>query len=458
MKKLLEPSSVAVIGASRDPGSVGYGVLKSLVTGCVLKSPYCSGFPGKIYAVNPNAARVLGIKCLRSVLDAPGKVDLAIVCVPAAIVPAVLRECGLKHVGAAVVVSAGFAEKGTPESRGRQEELACIARDAGMLLLGPNCLGVLRPSVGLNASFGASTPPAGGIAFITQSGALADSVIDWSLDEMHSFSAIVSLGNMAALGPEDFVDWFATDAKTKAIALYLEGFKDGRALMAAIRKAVAAGKPVFVLKGGRSEEGAKAVSSHTASMSGSYAVFKAAMRQSGAHVVDSLTELFEYSNAASTQPKAKGNGVAIITNGGGAGVLCADYCEKYGVKLSKLSERALRRLDKHMSPAYSRSNPLDIIGDARPERYEKALEIVAAEKNVRGIIVIQTLQTMTDAVRDAQAVIKAKKKHPDKPFVTVFMGGKYSRPGKVLLRKAGIPDYNDPKPAAKAMGVLVSPE
>jgi len=455
LNKLIEPGSVAVIGASRNVNSAGYGILKSLVTGCVLKSPFCNGFKGPVYAINPNAKKILGKKCYNSVLDVPGGVDLALIAVPAKLVPSVLRECSLKKVGAAAVISAGFAELGTNKGKALQEEITRIAEDAGFLLLGPNCLGVLRPSINLNASFGASTPPSGGIAFITQSGALADSIIDWSLDEMYAFSGIVSLGNMAALGPEHFVEWFATDKKTKVIALYLEGFKNGPALMKAVKKAVRNKKQVFVLKGGRSEAGLKAVSSHTASMAGSYAVFKAAMGQSGAKVVDSLEELFEYAKAVSSQPRAKKNSIAIITNGGGAGVLCADYCQRFGVKLAKLKEGTLKKLDEHMKPTYSRANPLDIIGDALPETYEKAINIVAGEPYVKGVIVIQTLQTMTDGERDARAVIEASKRHPDKPFVTVFMGGKYSKPGKTLLHEAGIPDYNDPKTAAKAMSVLV---
>ncbi len=454
MKKLLEPESVAVIGASRNPRSVGYGVLQSLVRGSVLHSPYARGFNGRIYAVNPNAKKILGQKCYASVLDVKGKVDLAVVCVPAKIVPFVLRECAQKKVGAVAVLSAGFAELGEKGKR-MQKEIVDIAEKGGFPLLGPNCLGVISPHSDLNASFGATMPPKGGIAFVTQSGALADSIIDWALEEVYAFSHIVSLGNMAALGPEQFVEWFASDPKTRVVALYLEGFKDARAFMRAVKKAVRSGKRVLVLKGGQSSAGSRAASSHTASMAGSYEVFQAAMRQSGALVVDSLEELFKYSKALSEQPRAKKNAVAVITNGGGAGVLCADYCQRYGVNLVKLKESTLKKLDPFLHKAYSRANPLDIIGDALPEQYEKAIGVVAAEPYVHGVIVIQTLQTMTDTVKDAKAVIRASKKHSKKPFVTVFMGGHYSKPGKQLLHKAGVPDYNDPKTAAKAMSILV---
>jgi len=455
LKPLLSPSSVAVIGASRNPASVGHGVLKGLVKGSVFASPFAKPFKGRIFAVNPNASEILGVKCIPSVKDAAGPVDLAVICVPAALVPTVLRECAEKKVKAAIVVSAGFAETG-PEGRQKQEEIAAICRNAGMLLLGPNCLGVLRPASSLNASFGLGMPPSGGMAFVSQSGALADSVIDWALEQMYGFSALVSLGNSAGLNEADFVDWLASDAQTKAITLYLEGVRNGKAFMAAVRKAVANDKKVFVLKGGREGKGLKAVSSHTAAMAGSYPVFAAAMRQCGATVVDSLEELFVLGDAASKQPAAR-NGVAVITNGGGAGVLCADYCHRYGVQLVDLREKTLARLDRggNMHSAYSRSNPLDLIGDALPERYAAALETLLSENYVHGLIVVQTLQTMTDSIGDAKAVVAASRRHPKKPVLCVFMGGPYSKEGICFLHEHGIPNFQDPLLAVKAMAALV---
>ncbi|VVB68124.1 Acetate--CoA ligase [ADP-forming] I subunit alpha [Candidatus Norongarragalina meridionalis] len=450
---LLEPKSVAVIGASREPRSVGYGVLQGLLKGCVMPSKYAKRFPGKVYAVNPNAKTIQGVKCHASVKDIAGDVDLAVICVPAKIVPPVLRECAEKRVKAAVVVSAGFAEVGDAEL---QEELATIAKKGGMRLLGPNCLGVIRPSKSLNASFGLSMPRAGGAAFITQSGALADSVIDWALEEMYPFSAIVSLGNQADVDEADLVEWFAGDGETKAIALYLEGVKDGKKLMAAVRKAVAAGKTVLVLKGGRLSGGAKAVSSHTGALAGSYAVFEAAMRQSGAVVTYGLADLLGLAQAASEQPKA-GNSVVVVTNGGGAGVLCTDYCEEFGVNLVKIREATLRKLDatKLMHPAYSRRNPLDLIGDAGAKRYEAALDVLLADDAIKAAIVIQTLQTMTESEGDARAVLRIRKKYPKKPVICVFMGGKYSKAAMQLLGENGVPNYDDPRKAAKAMALLV---
>ena len=451
---LLQPRSVAVIGASRDPKSVGYGVLKGLLHGCVLKSPFAKPFKGRIYAVNPNASEIMGVKCLASVKDA-GDVELAVLCVPAKIVPAVLRECAEKCVKAAIVVSAGFAESGE-EGKKLQEEIVSICRDNNMLLLGPNCLGVIRPSSSLNASFGLSMPPEGSMAFVSQSGALADSVIDWSLEQMYAFSLLASLGNSAGLNEADLVDWLAMDEKTKAIALYLEGVKNGKEFMKAVRKAVSHGKKVFVLKGGREGAGLKAVSSHTAALAGSYPVFFAAMRQAGATVVDSLEELFVLGDAVSKQPSTK-NGVVIVTNGGGAGVLCADYCQRCGVQLVELHESTLEKLEKtgKMHRAYSRSNPLDIIGDALPDRYQAALETLLAENYVHGAIVLQTLQTMTDSMGDAKAVVAASRRHPGKPVLCVFMGGAYSKQGIKYLHENGVPNFQDPLLAAKAMATLV---
>jgi len=451
LKPLLEPMSVAVIGASRDSASVGYGILKSLLHGCVLESKYCKPFPGKVFPVNPNAKKILGRKCFASALDVPGALDLAVVAVPAKIVPVVLKECGRKGVKAVVVVSAGFAETGNKKL---QYEVVRICKENKMLLLGPNCLGVLRPGLNLNASFGLSMPPSGGIAFVTQSGALAYSVIDWAIEEMYAFSAIVSLGNAAGLDESDFLEWFARDRQTKAIALYLEGVRDGKRFMNALREAVHAGKKVFVLKAGRFEKGLRAVASHTAAMAGSFDVFSSAVRQAGGQMVESLEELFDLAKAVSQQPLAKKNAVVVVTNGGGAGALTADYCQQYGVNLVELKKKTVKRLARKMHSAFSRRNPLDVVGDALPQRYEDALNAVLAEPYVHAAIVIQTMQTMTDAAGNARAVIKARKRFPRKPIACVFMGGKYTKKGIQLLYSAGVPVYSDPLKAVKAMAVL----
>jgi len=453
---ILNPQSVAVIGASREPQSVGFGILKSLVKGSVLPSPFARAFSGKVYAVNPEATEILETPCFKRITDIKENVDLAVIAVPAKIVPVVLRDCAKKKVKAAVIVSAGFGELGK-EGKRLESGILEIAAKAKMRFLGPNCLGVINPETGLNASFGLSVPKSGGgIAFVSQSGALADSVIDWALDEMYAFRALVSLGNSADLDAADFVDWFAQDPQTKVVTLYLEGIKSGRKFFESVKACVAKGKPVIVLKGGVASAGVKAVSSHTGALSGEYRVFESAMRQAGAFVAESLEDLFDQAKALAQQPRARKNAIVIITNGGGAGVLCADWCENHGVNLVPLTPETVKKLDLSgkMHRAYSRANPLDLVGDALPERYETALNLLLSEDYVAGAIVLQTLQTMTDPMQDARVVIEANKRFAEKPIVCVFMGGKYSKESIRLLAKNNVPDYNDPKKAAKAMAAL----
>ncbi len=451
---LLNPKSVAVIGASRDAASVGHGVLKSLLTGCVFDTGECKGFGGKIFPINPKADEILGVKCYPSITAVPEPVDVAVVAVPAKIVPGVVKECGAKGVKAIAIISSGFAETGE-EGRRLQEEVAAAARQAGIRVLGPNCLGILRPPIFLNASFALAMPPSGDVAFITQSGAMADSVIDWAIKERYTFSGLVSLGNMSDLDAADFVEWFAADEGTKAIAVYLEWLRDGKKFMRAVCEATKK-KPVIVLKGGRTSAGGAAIRSHTGALAGSYEVYTAAVRQCGGMVADSVEELFELAEALSEMPRARENAVAVVTNAGGPGVLCADYCERLGIKLVELRKETVEKLDSTgvMHPAYSKRNPLDIVGDALPNRYEAAINTLLGEEYVQGLIVIQTLQTMTDPVADAKIIIDAHKKFPSKPIVCVFMGGKFTDPSIQLLHQNKIPTYNDPLKGAEAMAAL----
>lgn len=455
MEKLFNPSTIAVIGASRDQKSVGYGILKSLVRGCVLSSDYCKSFPGKVYPVNPNADYILGVKCYKSIKDVHEDIDLAVIAVPAKIVPSVLKECGKKKIPFAVVISAGFAELGK-EGKKIQDEIVKIAHSANMRIVGPNCLGIVRPHQNLNASFAPTMPPDGPVGFISQSGALADSIIDWAVEQRYGLSALISYGNKADLDVHDFIEFLADDPKTKAIAVYIEGLNDGKRFIEVCKKASKI-KPIIVLKAGRTESGAKAIGSHTGSLAGSYEVYKAAFRQAGIIEANSVEELFDLAKALAYQPPCKGNAVAIVTNGGGCGVLCADSCSQLGVNVVELKKSTIAKLDKSgkMHPAYSRRNPLDIVGDALPERYEVAINTLLDEEYIKGMIVIQTLQTMTDPKEDAIKVIAAKRKHPDKPVLCTYMGGLYSKQGGRLLEANGIPDFNDIRKAAIAMKALI---
>lgn len=455
LELLFNPSSIAVIGASRDPKSVGYGILKSLVRGCVLGSEYCRPFAGKVYPVNPNADYIIGIKSYKTVSEIPDDIGLAVIAVPAKIVPSVLKDCGKKKIPFAIVISAGFAELGS-EGRKLQEEMLKIAEKSRIRIVGPNCLGIVRPCLNLNASFAPTMPPEGPVGFVSQSGALADSIIDWAVEAKYGLSALISYGNSADLDVHDFIEFLAEDEKTKAIAVYLEGLKDGRKFIEVCSR-VSKIKPIIVLKAGRTESGTKAISSHTGSLAGSYEVYKAAFKQAGVIQADTVEELFDLAKALAYQPPCKENSVAIITNGGGCGVLCADNCDELGVNLAELKKPALQKLDKSgkMHPAYSRRNPLDLVGDALPERYEAAINTLLAEDYIHGAIIIQTLQTMTDPKEDAMKIIAAKKMFPEKPILCIYMGGRYSKQGGRLLEANGIPDFNDLRKAARAMKALV---
>jgi len=416
LDKIFNPKTIAVIGASRDPSSVGHGILKNIVRGCVFQSEYCRAFRGKVYPVNPNAESILGIRCYESIKDIEEDVDLAIIVTPAKVVPSVVKECIQKKAGGIIIISAGFGEFGE-EGKKTQEEIVKEVRAAKIPLIGPNCLGIVRPSENLNASF--------------------------------------SYGNRADLDVYDFLEWLEKDPKTKAIALYVEGIDDGRKFMEIASK-VSKKKPIIVLKAGRTEKGSSAIASHTGSLAGSYEIYKTAFKQSGVIMAETVEDLFDLAKVFTTQPVC-GNNIAIVTNGGGCGVLCADYCSELGVNLVDLKKSTITRLDKtgKMHPAYSKKNPLDIIGDALPERYEAAINTLLGEDYISGLIVIQTLQTMTNPQEDARVIIEAHKKYPNKPIICVYMGGKFSKRGVMMLEAEGIPDYNDLRKAARAMWALI---
>ncbi|MBI2445916.1 CoA-binding protein [Candidatus Micrarchaeota archaeon] len=446
------PRSVAVIGASRDASKVGHGVLKNLVSGGVFYAQSAKPFSGPVYPVNPAAERILGKRCHASVLDISGPVDLAVVCVPAHAVLGVVRQCVQKKVKACVLISAGFSETGDADL---QQSILATARKGGMRILGPNTLGLIRPSMRLNASFGLTTPRPGSIAFLSQSGALADSVIDWALEEDYAFSAIVSVGNMADVGFAELIEHFTDDVQTRVISIYAEGVQDGPAFMRALRYAERKRKPVVVLHGGKTKTGQAAASTHTASLASSSAVFEGVLRQTGARSVDTLTDLFAVSSALSACPPCR-NAWAVLTNAGGVGVLASDYADRFGVRLVPLSDAVLKKLDatKKLPSTWSRRNPLDLIGDATAERYAAALGVLMSEPSVSGVLVAQTLQTMTEPMENAKLLAAARKKFPKKPILAVFLGGKYSRTAMQYLNRHGVPQFGEVELAVKAAAAL----
>ena len=454
LNKIFNPRTIALIGASRDTGSVGHGILRNLLKGCVFQSEYCRPFKGRVYPVNPNAEEILGKRCYPDIKNIEEDIDLVIIATPAKTVLSVVKECIQKKVGGIVVISAGFAEL-NEEGKKLQEEIVKEVRNAKIPLIGPNCLGIIRPSINLNASFAPSMPPTGNVAFVSQSGAIADSIIDWAIERRYGFSTLISYGNRADLDVYDFLEWLNNDPETKAIALYIEGINDGKRFMD-IAKKVNMKKPIIALKAGKTEQGSTAISSHTGSLAGSYEIYKAAFRQSGVLLAETIEDLFDLTKALANQVSCDNN-IAIVTNGGGCGVLCADYCSELGINLVELKKSTITRLEKtgQMHPAYNRRNPLDIIGDALPERYKAAIDTLLGEDYISGLIVIQTLQTMTNPEEDARVIIEAQKKYPDKPIICVYMGGRFSQRGRMLLEADEIPDYNDIRKAARAMWALI---
>ncbi|MDD5454202.1 MAG: CoA-binding protein [Candidatus Ratteibacteria bacterium] len=454
LKCFFEPDGVAVIGASPHPEKLGYQVVRNLVEGGSFSLPHLKGFAGNIFPINPQAKEILGLKCYPSVKEVPKNVDLVIICIPSKFVPQAIRECAEKKVKGITVITAGFGEAGE-EGKKLQNEFLSIAKKSGIRIVGPNCLGTFYTPAYLNASFGPFLPLPGKTTFISQSGALVDSVVDWSVKEKYGFSAVVSYGNKSDLDAPDFIAWAANDKHTKAIALYIEGLNDGRYFLE-VAKIVTPIKPIVALKAGKTAAGTKAAGSHTGSLAGSYQIYKGAFKQSGVIMAETLTQMFDMAKALAFQPPAKGNRIAIVTNGGGNGVMTADYCEEMGIELPPPSKEIIERLDKSgkMHPAWSRGNPLDIVGDAGPDRYKIALEAVISSDIYDGVIVIQTLQTTTHTVEDAQLVVELQNKYK-KPVVGAFMGGPFTEPGVKYLEEHGIPNYNDVDRAAKAMWSLI---
>lgn len=441
---LLNPESVAVIGASRFEGKVGYAVLKNIIDG---------GYKGRVYPVNPQADNILGLKCYPRVSAINDEIDMAVVTVPAERVLEVAEECGQVGVKVLVVISAGFKEIGL-EGAKREAQLVSIVRKYGMRLLGPNCLGYINTSIGLNASFASCMPPRGHVAFVSQSGALLTSLIDRAAIEGLAFSKIVSLGNKADLSEVDYLRLLADDPETRAIALYIEGTEKGEEF-ARVTREVSAKKPVMVLKAGVTEAGAKAASSHTGSMAGSEVAYRTAFRQFGAIKVEELTDLLDAVRCFGSQPVPKYGNIVIITNAGGPGILTADACGKLGLRLAYLGAEIVDELRKVLPPASSTNNPIDVLGDARVDRYGAVLRILSGREDIDCYIVVLSPQAMIEPEEVAKLLVNFKSKNPDKVVVASFLGGSKVANAITILRSGGVPNYEAPERAARALGLLI---
>ena len=437
------PKSVAVIGASRQPEKLGYGVLSNIVT---------LGYEGKVYPINPKADEILGLKCYASVLDVPDSIDLAVIVIPAKYVIAALEECGQKGVRGAVIISAGFREVGA-EGRKREKELVRIARQYGMRLVGPNVLGIIDTISKLNASFAVGMPRRGKIAFMSQSGALCTSILDIALAQDIGFSHFVSLGNKADLNEMDFIEEWWHDPESNVIMAYLEGIVDGDRFMRVARQ-VTKEKPIIAIKSGTTSAGSRAVSSHTGTLAGSEKAYDAAFRQVGVLRADSVQELFDYSVAFARQPLLKSERIAIVTNAGGPGIMATDACERNGLQLASLRQETMEYLRENLPAAASVINPVDVLGDALADRYKMAIEAVLQDGGVGGVIVVLTPQVMTQIEETARAVGELSRRY-DKPIFGSFMGQATTDKGVKILNQYQVPNYPVPERAVAAMGAML---
>ncbi len=436
------PKTVAVIGATENPGTVGRTVLWNLVT---------SPFGGTVYPVNPKRPSVLGVKAYASISDIPEPVDLAVIITPPPSIPGIIRECGENGVQGAIVISAGFKEIG-PEGAELERQLLVEAQKANIRIIGPNCLGVMSPLSGMNATFATTVARPGSVGFISQSGALCTAVLDWSLKEMVGFSAFISVGSMVDVGWGDLIYYLGNDPKTKSIVIYMESIGNARSFLSAARE-VALSKPIIIIKPGRSAAAAKAAASHTGSLTGSDEVLEAAFRRSGVLRVGTIADLFYMAEVLSKQPTPKGPRLTIVTNAGGPGVLATDSLIMGGGELAELSPETMAAYNAVLPATWSHNNPVDIIGDASPERYAKALEIAAKDPNSDGILVILTPQAMTDPTRIAEE-LRPLAKQEGKPLLASWMGGVDVAAGEAILNRANIPTFPYPDTAARAFNYM----
>jgi acetyltransferase len=421
-----EPESVALIGATENPGSVGRTVLWNLIS---------SPFGGTVFPVNPKRSSVLGIKAY------------PIITTPAPTVPGIIRECVDARVGAAIVISAGFKEFG-PEGAALENRVVEEARRGSMRIIGPNCLGLMSPLTGLNATFARTMALPGNVGFISQSGALCTAVLDWSLREQVGFSAFISIGSMSDVGWGDLIDYLGNDPRTHSILLYMETIGDARSFLSSARE-VALSKPILVIKPGRTEAAARAAASHTGSLTGSDEVLEAAFRRSGVLRVANISDLFDMAEVLAKQPRPSGPRMTIVANAGGPAVLATDALVTSGAEVAELSPETMEALNKVLPPAWSRNNPIDILGDAAPERYAKALEIAAKDPNSDGLLVILTPQAMTDPTKTAEQ-LRPYAHIEGKPVLASWMGGTEVAAGEEILNRAGIPTFTYPDTAARA--------
>lgn len=437
-----KPASVAVVGASVTPGSVGSILMRNLLQ---------NSFGGVIYPVNPKRKSVHGVYCYPSLRELPEAVELAVIATPASTVPAAIQQCVERGVPAAIVISAGFSELGE-QGKALEKQIRDIAHGK-MRIVGPNCLGIIHPSSGLNASFASSMASPGRVALLSQSGAICTSILDWARERNVGFSSFVSVGTMLDVDFADLIDYFGDDPHTRSIVLYMESVGDVKKFVSAAR-AVARSKHVIVVKSGRHEAGAKAAASHTGAMAGSDAVFDAAIRRAGVLRVTTIPDLFNMAEILAHQPAPRGPSLAIITNAGGPGVMATDALMLGGGQLAPLLPATIDALNKVLPPFWSHGNPIDVLGDAAPERYRQAVEVCAKDPGAHGLLILLTPQAMSDPTETARQLAPFGKLE-GKPVLASWMGGADVRAGRAILSEAGIASFDSPEAAIKAFLHLV---
>ena len=442
LNPLFAPRSVAVFGASDRPDSVGQIVFQNMLQ---------CGFKGKLYPINAKNTEIQGQRAYKSIGEISEPVELVVVATPPQTVPGILEECGLQGVKAAIIITAGFGEAGS-EGAALEKELVEVARRFKIRLIGPNCLGVMRPSIGLNATFNKGGSNTGSIAFVSQSGALCTAILDWAQSNDVGFSSVVSLGSSTDVDFGEILDYLVSDPLTSSILMYIEGIRNARSFMSALR-AAARIKPVILVKVGRHAAGSKAAMSHTASLVGADDVFDAAVSRAGVVRVKTVTQLFTAAKALSCGFRPVGNRLAIVTNGGGPGVMATDRAADLGLSMAVLSEATIENLNQHLPPNWPHSNPVDIIGDAQADRYHHAVKACLDDENVDGVLAILTPQAMTKPLESAQAMIELANSH-SKPLLTCWMGETQVAEARTAFAKAHRPHFRTPEPAVEVFSHL----
>ncbi len=445
LEGLFCPTAVAVIGVGREEGNVGHDIFDNIRE---------AGFEGKYFAVNPKAKEIHGEKVYASIKDILEPVELTVIVVPAKLVPQALEEAGEKGVKVAVIISAGFKETGI-EGAKLEREVMDIASRFGIRVLGPNCLGVADTGCGLNATFAKEAPYKGNIAMISQSGALLTAILDWAKAEHIGFSKFVSLGNKADISEIDLLQALRADNQTKVICTYMEGISSGREFVN-IATEVSKEKPIIAIKSGVTDAGARAVSSHTGTLAGSEQAFNSAFKQSGIIRANSVEDLFDYAVGFAYQPLPKGRNVAILTNAGGPGIMATDACEKHGVPLAAFSRETIDALRETLPPAAGLYNPVDVLGDAKADRYKTALELVLKDDDVSAAVVILTPQAMTEIDETARVIASLSQSYPDKLIYACFMGRADVASGIKILTENKVPNYYYPERAIETVAAVLS--